>query len=136
MYRILKNKIMPKLCFGAACVLSLLLANPAQADSLETMERERAQLVKTMLDPTLSPTARETKLISAKRRLADMERRVLRDDGLMGKNDATTRMAFDNYDLSFLIHASSEHNRSLVDQWLSQVGVTTHSVMNATTRRR
>jgi hypothetical protein len=43
---------------------------------------------------------------------------------------------FENYDLSFLIHASVEKNLNVLDSWLEQIGVSTQTVMSATTRRR
>ena len=113
-----------------------LIVTPAKADSLETMERERAQIVNVILDASLTPEQRERKLIDSKRRLADMERRVLRDDSLVGKNTRAVRQAFDNYDLTFLVHASAENSKTLADQWLDQIGISTHSLMNTTVRRR
>ncbi len=113
-----------------------LITTPVKADSLETMERERAQIVNVILDASLTPEQRERKLIDSKRRLADMERRVLRDDSLVGKNTRAVRQAFDNYDLTFLVHASAENSKTLADQWLDQIGISTHSLMNTTVRRR
>lgn len=113
-----------------------LIQQPALADSLETMERERAVLLETILDPTLAPNERETKIVEAKRRLVDMERRVLRDDSLKGKNTPNVRSAFENYDLTFLASSSLEKNRTILDVWMEQVGISTHSLMNASIRRR
>ena len=108
----------------------------ALAGSLETMERERAQLIKTMLDPNLSPQARHEKLVDVKHRLADMERRVLRDDSLIGKDNQHVRRAFENYDLTFLVHAAAENQRAVIDQWMNHMGLNTHNIMSATIRRR
>ena len=44
--------------------------------------------------------------------------------------------AFENYDLTFLAHASVEKNLSLTDHWLEQVGVSTHSLMSTRVGRR
>ena len=108
----------------------------ALAGSLETMERERAQLIKTMLDPNLSPQARHEQLVDVKHRLADMERRVLRDDSLIGKDNQHVRRAFENYDLTFLVHAAAENQRAVIDQWMNHMGLNTHNIMSATIRRR
>ena len=72
----------------------------------------------------------------ARARLVDLERMVLRDDSLQGKSTPAVRNAFENYDLSFLAHASVEQNRSMVDHWLEQVGVSTNSLMSARLGRR
>ena len=34
--------------------------------------------------------------------------------------ERAVRTAFENYDLSFLVHASIEKNRTLIDHWLEQ----------------
>ena len=61
---------------------------------------------------------------------------VLRDKKLKGRNTPTVRRAFENYDLTFLVHSAVEKNVSILDNWLDQLGVTTQSVMSATLRRR
>jgi hypothetical protein len=71
-----------------------------------------------------------------KRRLVDLERMALRDQSLKGRNTRNVRRLFENYDLSFLIHASVEKNLNVLDAWLEQIGVSTQTVMSATTRRR
>lgn len=103
----------------------------AMADSLENLERERAILIEAMLNPELSPAERQQRLESEKRRLVDLERMVLRDDALKGKNTPIVRKAFANYDLTFLVHASTEKKLSLMDNWLEQVGVSTQTLMSA-----
>lgn len=113
---------------GAVLALS---SGMAFADSLENLERERAILVEAMLNPELSPADRQQRIESEKRRLVDIERMVLRDDALKGKNTAVVRKAFSNYDLTFLVHASTEKKLSLMDNWLEQVGVSTQTLMAA-----
>jgi hypothetical protein len=103
----------------------------AMADSLENLERERAILIEAMLNPELSPAERQQRMEAEKRRLVDLERMVLRDDALKGKNTPIVRKAFANYDLTFLVHASTEKNLSLMDNWLEQVGVSTQTLMSA-----
>ena len=73
---------------------------------------------------------------AAARRLADMERIVLCDDGLVGNTGPVVRRAFASYDLTFLAHAAAEQDRSMLDLWLEQVGLTTDAVMNAKSGRR
>jgi hypothetical protein len=123
-----------------AAVLALAataaLAPAAAANSLENLERERAQLIQTALDPALGADARQAKLASAQHRLVDLERMVLRDDKLRGDTSPVTRIAFQNYDLTFLVHASTEHETTVVEHWMDQLGLTTSAVMNARAGRR
>lgn len=118
---------------AAAIVLS---AGVAQAGTLENLERERAIVVETLLSPSLTAQERQDKIAMSKARLVDLERMVLRDDSLKGQNRPVIRKAFENYDLTFLVHASVEKKLSLMDQWLDQVGISTHSLMNARVGRR
>lgn len=108
----------------------------AQAGSLENLERERAEAVRTMLNGELSPQSRDAELAKSTRRLVDLERMVLRDKSLTGNTRPIVRKAFDNYDLTFMVHAAQEHKVTLSEQWLSQVGVSTDSLMNARIGRR
>ncbi len=106
-------------------------AGSARAGSLENLERERALLVETMLDPALSVEARSKRVESAQYRLIDLERMVLRDVSLRGKNSPIVRRAYQDYDLTFLVHASVEQERGLVDHWLDELGISTDAVMAA-----
>lgn len=117
-------------------VTIVLSAGMAQAGTLENLERERAILVETLLSPALTAQEREDKIATSKNRLVDLERMVLRDESLKGQNRPVIRKAFENYDLTFLVHASVEKKSSLMDLWLDQVGVSTHSLMNARVGRR
>jgi hypothetical protein len=119
-----------KLSVIAAAVLAFS-TGIASADSLENLERERAILIESMLNPELSPAERQQRIEAEKRRLVDLERMVLRDDALKGKNTPVVRKAFANYDLTFLVHASTEKKLSLMDNWLEQVGVSTQTLMAA-----
>ena len=110
----------------------LITAQMAHAGTLENLERERAQLIETFLDANLNAGERLSKIETRKPRLIDLERMVLRDDKLTGRNTPTVRRAFGNYDLTFLVHASAEKNRTLFDLWLTQVGITTETIMVAT----
>ncbi len=115
---------------------SLLASGAALAGTVENLERERAIAIETLLSPNMDPAERQGSLEIARTRLVDLERMVLRDGSLRGRNTPTVRTAFENYDLSFLVHASIERNRSLIDHWLEQVGVTTNSLMSARVGRR
>ncbi len=123
-------------CAAAACVAIGLAARSAPAGTLENLERERAIFIESLLDPEATPVERIEKVRISKRRLIDLERMVIRDTSLTGRNTPTVRRAFENYDLTFLVHASSENNVSAIDAWLGQIGITTQSLMSAKMGRR
>ncbi len=115
---------------------SALMAEHAQAGSIENLERERTILVENMLTPEMTAEERQAKMGIAKRRLIDLERIVLRDKSLVGRNTPAIKRAFASYDMTFMVHASLEKNRSLADHWLEQVGITQQDVLSAVSRRR
>ena len=120
----------------AVIALVLAAAGAAHAGSLENMERERAIMIEAMLAADLTPAERFSKIAVAKRRLVDLERIVLRDGKLVGRNTPTVRRAFGNYDLTFLIHTAAEADASVIDVWMAQVGLTTQAVLSARRSRR
>ena len=130
----LRNTILALTLFGLG--LGITTAKAAKADSLENMERERAILVDTILSGDLSAGERQQRLELSRARLIDMERMVLRDDSLAGKDTAHVRAAFANYDLTFLVHEAAEKRRALGDHWLDGVGLSTQTVTNARMGRR
>ena len=120
----------------STAVFCALGANIAAAGTLENLERERAIVLDAYLDQALKPDERQSKTYISRNRLVDLERMVMRDKSLAGKNTPHIRKAFENYDLTFLVHASTEGNRDVLDHWLEQMGVSTHSLMNARVGRR
>jgi hypothetical protein len=120
----------------ATAMVLTALAVPANAGTLENMERERAIMIETLLSGDIDNNQRQGRMEIARTRLVDLERQVLRDKSLIGKNRPLVRAAFDNYDLTFVVHASVEKNRSVADHWLSEIGLSTQAVMNARTGRR
>lgn len=125
-----------KFIVAAALVLAAGLTVPAEAGTLENMERERAILLDALLSAELTPEKRQAAVEVSRNRLVDLERMVLRDRSLIGKSTPAVRAAYENYDLTFLVHAATEHNRALLDHWLQQIGVSTESLMNARFGRR
>ena len=123
----MKKKFIP---FALAVFMASLSA-PAFAGSLENLERERALTISYFMDSALSVEERHAKLDQQKRRLIDLERIALRDDSLRGQNNRTVRIAFENYDVTFMAHAASEADKTLVDHWLEQFNVSTDSLMAA-----
>ena len=121
----------------AITLLAAVLAAPtAQAGSLENLERERALLVEAFIEPDPMPAERQARIALSSRRLVDLERMVLRDDSLTGRNTPTVRRAFANYDLTFLVHAATEQDMAVVDIWLEQIGITSQSILSARRGRR
>jgi hypothetical protein len=121
-----------RIWIGPCLAVALLTAaGAAGAGNLENLERERALLVKVMLDPELDAEQRAERINRAQQRLVDLERLTLRDRSLRGKNTPVVRKAFERYDLTFLVHASVENERSVTDQWLGEVGISTDSLMAA-----
>ena len=121
---------------AAATVATLLAAPAASAGTLENLERERAILLETILSGNIGPDERQQRIEVARTRLVDLERMVLRDKSLVGRNTPMVRAAFENYDLTFLVHASTEKGRTIADHWMSELGVSTQSTMNARMGRR
>ena len=60
-------------------------SNTGSTGPLENLERERAMVIKNIIDPDLSPGERQEKIKNSKIRLVDLERMVLRDTKLKGK---------------------------------------------------
>ena len=107
---------------AAGLALASQGAAASELQTLKNMERERAQLVASFIDPELEPQNRQAAIASKQKRLVDLERMVLRDDALLGNTDRMVQFAFNSYDLSFLVHASAEAKQMPIAHWLDQVG--------------
>ncbi|MBL6928903.1 MAG: hypothetical protein ISR44_06995 [Rhodospirillales bacterium] len=125
-----------KKLLAALAIAGVMATGAAQAGTLENLERERAIMLETLISPTMTPEERAAKVAVSKHRLVDLERMVLRDQSLVGKNRPVVRKAFENYDLTFLVHSAIEKDLVLLDHWLEQVGISTDSLMNARAGRR
>lgn len=122
---------------GIAALASLIfISAPAHAGTVENLERERAIMVELLLANDMSAEERFSKLNLSKKRLIDLERIVLRDKSLVGRNTPAVKRAFANYDLTFMIHASVEKDRSIADHWLSQIGFDKQGLLSSQMRRR
>ncbi len=122
----------------AAAVLATAagLAIDAHAGALENLERERAILLHSLLSAEFTPEKRQNTVTISRNRLIDLERMVLRDKTLIGRNTPSVREAFDKYELTFLVQASVERDRAMLDHWLDQIGVSSKSLMNTRIGRR
>jgi len=121
---------------GMTVALALTGVTHVYAGTLENLERERAILIESMLSGDVGVQERQVRLETSGVRLVDLERMVLRDTSLNGKNTSVVRAAFQNYDLTFLVHASIENGRSVTDHWLKSVGLSTQTLVNARMGRR
>ena len=126
------TKTISAIAFAAAATVG---AN-AMAGSVANMERERAIMLQTMLDPNMTQEERHSKATLSQKRLIDLERIVLRDKSLIGRNTPVVKRVFADYDTSFLIHAAAEKNLSVTDHWFEQLGLSSKSLMAASRRRR
>jgi hypothetical protein len=111
-------------------LLLLNFLNPALATSIENMERTRAALISVMLDANMNADKKQNKLKSFKLRLLDSERIVINDKKIIQNPDRYTIRAFEEYELSFLVHASIENNIDISHHWFNQMGLTTSNLEN------
>jgi hypothetical protein len=120
----------------SAFAIAMAPIGAANATSLDNLERERAKLLSNYLDPALPASDRHRMTEPTRRRLVDLERIVLRDESLAKKPSAAVRRAFENYDLTFLVHASAEKKATIMEVWLMEVGVSTSTTLAARVGRR
>ncbi len=99
--------------------------------TLENLERERASLINNLLSEEVDGYQREQQTQSIVRRLTDIERMVLRDDRIAASNSVMAKKAFENYDLTFMVHAGSESKKSMTAHWLTQLNITSQSIDQA-----
>ena len=126
------------------CVLSIvflasvfsLSAKAKSALTLENLERERAAMLNTFINDQITPDQQQRSMNMSYRRLTDVERMVLRDDRLLNNQSAIVQRAFQNYELTFLIHASAEKNLLPMDLWLSELNISSNSIMSTKKGRR
>ena len=96
--------------------------------SLQNLERERAALLTTLTDANISMEVRQQKSNSIYRRMADIERMVLRDERIANSDKVLVQNAFANYDLTFLVHVSAERKIQPLSQWMNTLGINAASI--------
>lgn len=128
--------MIPRLLSLSALAVLTTVSVSAFADPLENMERERARLIVTLLDPDMDAHGRLAEADNARRRLVDLERIALRDPKLETDTRPIARRAFTDYDLTFIAHASIERDMAVLDLWLDRLGVSTARTMAARVGRR
>jgi hypothetical protein len=104
--------------------------------SLENLERERAALLSAQLDSSLDLSQRQQKVQGIYRRLVDIERMVLRDDRVTSSSSQLAKNAFDKYELTFLVHSSAEKSLPPLSHWMSELDLTTDTILSAKTGHR
>lgn len=126
-----------KLMIGALVGLALSpLAAQAESRTLANLERERASLMNVITDDHLSATDRQSKIMAKQRHLMDLERMAIRDDRLIGSSDPKVQKAFNDYDSTFLVHASAEAKQNIVDFWMARLGLETDAILASKLGRR
>lgn len=109
-------------------LVSTFTVNANALFTLENLERERAALLENLSSGEIALSQREQKNRVIVRRLTDIERMVLRDDRIAASNSVAAKKAFENYDLTFLVHARSESQKSMMAHWLYQMDITNAKV--------
>jgi hypothetical protein len=104
--------------------------NPAFASSIENMERTRASFIKVMLDSNLNLEKKELELKNLKLKLLDKERIVINDKKIIQNPSRYTIKAFEEFELSFLVHASIDNNIDVPSHWFNEIGMTTSNLDN------
>lgn len=99
--------------------------------SLQNLERERAALIQDLLSPSLDVEQRQQQLNKRQRQLTDMERMVMRDERLLSSSSALVRNAFNQYELTFLVHAGAEQKRSAGEHWLAAMNISNDAILGA-----
>lgn len=120
---------MKKIAMFTLILLTTFL-NPALANSIDNMERTRATLITTILDPNLAADNKQNKLLDLKLKLLDKERMVINDKKIIQNPSRYTIKAFEEFELSFLVHASIEKKVDITSHWFNEVGFTSSSLKN------
>jgi len=129
---------MSKLIKNLTIILSLTIGSYAyaNANSIDTLERERAKALNLVLDKNISIGDRKKNLQKSKMRLLDIERMTINSKDINKNPNHQTIKAFENFDLTFLVHTSLEKGKSLSITWLEEIGLTTENLMNTRITRK
>ena len=111
--------------------ISATTVNANALFTLENLERERASLINNLLSEQIDGYQREQQTKTIIRRLTDIERMVLRDDRIAASNSVMAKKAFENYELTFMVHAGSESQKSMTAHWLTELNITNKSIKQA-----
>jgi len=117
-------------------ILSLTVCSYANANSIETLERERAKILNLVLDKSISIGERKKRIEQTQMRLLDLERITINSKNINKNPSYQTIKAFENFDLTFLVHSSLENNKSLSVMWFEKLGLTTENLINTRVSRK
>ena len=117
-------------------LISFVASTYANASPIGPLERERAKTLNLILDKTISIAERKKKLEKSKMKLLDLERMTINNKQINKNPDTHTIRAFEDFDLTFLVHNSFERNKPLSITWFEKIGLTTDNIMNTRVSRR
>ena len=127
---------MSKLLKKLTIILSVFICSQANANSIDTLERERAKTLNLILDKSISIGERKKRLEISKMRLLDLERMTINDKNINKNPNHRTIKAFENFDLTFLVHSSLEKDKPISLIWLEKIGLTTENLMSTRVTRK
>ena len=124
--------------FIKSTILLTLIFSPyaANANTIDNLERERANALNLILDKSISIGDRKSKLEKSKMRLLDLERMTINSKNINKNPSYQTIKAFEKFDLTFLVHSSLEKGKSLSLTWLEKIGLTTENLMSTRVSRK
>ena len=117
-------------------LISLAASSYDKASPIGPLERERAKTLNLILDKTISIAERKKKLEKSKMKLLDLERMTINNKQINKNPDTHTIRAFEDFDLTFLVHNSFERNKPLSITWFEKIGLTTDNIMSTRISRR
>tara|TARA_B100000575_G_C23033244_1_gene594821 strand:- start:373 stop:756 length:384 start_codon:yes stop_codon:yes gene_type:complete len=127
---------MIKFILSSTVVLITALSSSAYANSIDALERERAHTVNLILDKTISITERKSRLEKSKMKLLDLERMIINNKNINKNPSYQTIKAFENFELTFLVHSSVEKGKPLAITWFEKIGLTTDNLINTEVTRK
>lgn len=105
---------------------SFATSNANTSFVLKNLERERAELLNVLTRNDLAFAERQLKAKALLQRLATVERIALNADTT--ENNQLAQQVFASYDMSFLLHASTEKNQTIIEHWLSELELSDHDI--------
>ena len=127
---------MIKFILNSTVVLIIALSSSANANSIDALERERANTVNLILDKTISIAERKSRLEKSKMKLLDLERMIINNKNINKNPSYQTIKAFENFELTFLVHSSVEKGKPLAITWFEKIGLTTENLKNTRISRK
>ena len=133
----MKGRKMTKSLIKSTILLTLIFSPyAANANTIDNLERERAKALNLILDKSVSIGDRKSKLEKSKMRLLDLERMTINSKNINKNPSYQTIKAFEEFDLTFLVHSSLEKGKSLSLTWLEKIGLTTENLMSTRVSRK